>query len=121
MGADFMLGAAELPPLDLDLDRLGYRLNVALLADSDLVQTLRDALGDDEITTAELATHLRDLLDTFRSGVWDRQVAHLDTFDAAGRPVRLTVSGHLSWGDLPEAVEALWLLSALPDLWWVAP
>ena len=120
MGADFIMGATELPPADLDLDLLGYRLTTRLLADSALVDDLRGALGDDEITTSELATHLRGAVEAFRSGVYDRQIDTLDTFTADGRQRTLTVSGHLSWGDLPDAVEALLLLSLLPEQWWAA-
>lgn len=120
MGANFLLGAAELPPDSLSLDLLGFRLTTLLLSDPDLVDCLRATSGDDEATTNDLASLLRSALEEFRSGAFERQVTVLETYTETGRPQRLTVSGHHSWGDTPEVVDLLDLLGLLPDQWWVA-
>jgi hypothetical protein len=120
MGADFLLGAAELPPDDLSLDLLGSRLSTLLLDDPDLGDCLTETLGLVIATTGELVSLLRAALEEFRSGAFERQTAVLETFTGYGRPQRLTVSGHHSWGDTPEVVDLLALLEVLPDQWWVS-
>jgi hypothetical protein len=119
MGADLVWGAAALPPDDVPVEALRDSLTRWLSdpANADRVAEVGDLIGFTG-TPRGVLWGLLDAVEEFRRGDHDREVGFLDTYDEYGRPVTLTLSAEMSWGDVHGPALVLMALSALPMRWW---
>ena len=51
-------------------------------------------------------------------GDYDREWTTMDTYNAKGEKIVLSIAGDMSWGDVPAACNILWRFGELPQGWW---
>jgi hypothetical protein len=120
--------AVQLPPPDVPLATWLSEAERALRSDPNLWWELAELLGcwypeggdpaDTVVDRDAVADELAVLLAGLAEGRWSRHLGHLETYDAEGRAVVLTLAGEMSWGEVPEALRALWTAACLPLRWW---
>ena len=67
--------------------------------------------------TMDVADAMEADLRAWWNGSWGREWNTLDTYNSKGEEITLTVSGEMSWGDVPEFCSVLWRFARLPDGW----
>lgn len=117
MGADFLFGAVELPPADLDLDELCAKAREIVLSDEKVQGSLLDTVNPNA-TDEDLAGVVVETLMDLLNGEYARCLGEVSTYNKDGEPIVLTISGMMSWGDVDPATESLWIMSCLPERWW---
>jgi len=121
MGADFLYAAVELPPSSIDIETLCEKAEQTIRGPQS--QWTRDCIsdtlvGDLNLPVDDMVTAVTDTIRSVMDGDYDRCFGEIATYDKDGNPIVLTISGCMSWGDVDDATQALWLIDCLPHHWW---
>jgi len=118
MGKDLVACWIKSFPSDIDMDLVRLNLENILSNNTYVFENIKEWCDPfDEID--DLVQTLIDYINEVLSGIHDRNLVLIPTFDSDGNRINLLLAGHESWGDTCEAYDAVYALSYLPDNWWL--